>query len=61
MQNLKWLGALSAAIGIFFWFWALLWTEWVLFFVGAGLLAVGAALWRAFDGRWPLVSADESA
>lgn len=61
MQNLKWLGALGAAVGIVFLLFALLWTEWVQFFVGAGLLVAGAAVWRAFDGRWPLVSADKSA
>lgn len=55
MKELKWVGAASIALGLVFWLFALLWTEWVQFFVGAALVVVGAAVWRVLNGGWPLV------
>lgn len=55
MKELKWVGAASIVAGLVFWLFALLWTEWVQFFVGASLVVVGAAVWRALNGGWPLL------
>jgi hypothetical protein len=56
MESLKWLGAVCAALGIVFLFFALTWTEWPQLFVGAGLLALGAVVWRIFAGLWPQIT-----
>ena len=57
MKELKWVGAASVVVGLVFWLFALLWTEWVQFFVGAALVVVGAGVWRVLNGGWPLVKA----
>jgi hypothetical protein len=55
MAILKWLGILPAAFGVVMLFWALMWTALVFVFWGLGSLAVGAVIWRVFDGEWPLM------
>ena len=53
MRILRWLAVFPAALGVVFLFFALIWTEWPQFFVGVGLLALAAVVWRVFAGYWP--------
>ena len=52
MRNLRWIAVGPAALGVVFLLIALSWTEWPQFFVGVGLLALAALVWRGFAGEW---------
>lgn len=56
MQHLKWVAIPTAAIGLIFLFFGMIWQGAVQLTVAIALLAIAAAIWRTTTGTWPLAA-----
>jgi hypothetical protein len=58
MDNFKWTAIPTAALGLIFLFFGIIWQGAVQVTVAVALLAISASIWRTTTGAWPLVVAD---
>jgi hypothetical protein len=56
MEHLKWAAIPTAALGLVFLFFGMIWQGAVQLAVAVALLAMAAAIWRTTTGMWPLVT-----